>query len=265
MKVSQQLHFRRPEGHHVEIMSPANSASEGLELALVRGAYAGASPGRETLLVILSGRCEVEVGGQGPFLDLGRREDVFGGPATAVYVPAAVPYRIQGTAEVAILRAPAPPGGEAYVIQPEEVEVAVRGSGSFRREVHTLLAPPRAAASLVVGETFNEPGGWSSYPPHKHDVNDPPREARLQEVYHFRLQPSHGFGLQRVYSPRADLDLTFTVEDGDTVLIPHGYHPVVAGAGYRLYYLWALAGEGRILQMQEDPAHSWVSRAAPRI
>jgi 5-deoxy-glucuronate isomerase len=109
-----------------------------------------------------------------------------------------------------------------------------------------------------VGETFNDPGGWSSYPPHKHDVHDPPRQALLQEVYYFRLDPPQGFGIQRLYSPERGLDMTFTVQDGDTVLIPYGYHPVVAGAGYRLYYLWALAGQGRSMYLQEDPDHVWV-------
>jgi 5-deoxy-glucuronate isomerase len=110
-----------------------------------------------------------------------------------------------------------------------------------------------------VGETFNEPGGWSSYPPHKHDRHDPPAEVALQEVYHFRLQPRQGFGIQRMYSPERGTDEVLVVEDGDTVLIPFGYHPVVAAPGYRLYYLWALAGEGRDLRLREDPAHAWVA------
>jgi 5-deoxy-glucuronate isomerase len=61
-----------------------------------------------------------------------------------------------------------------------------------------------------------------------------------------------------VYSPERDLDFALTIEDGDSVIIPFGHHPVVAGPGYRLYYLWALAGDGRRLRIVEDPAHSWV-------
>ena len=40
--------------------------------------------------------------------------------------------------------------------------------------------------------------------------------------------------------------------------IPHGYHPVAAAPGYRLYYLWALVGARRQLAMHEDPAHRWL-------
>lgn len=252
------LHFKRPPDGVGEVLSPANSPSSGLELALARGEFEGLSEGRESLLVFLGGRGSVEVEGQGSWEALGAREDVFGGRATSVYVPSGVGYRAMGNAEVAILRAPAAAGGTAYLIGPGEVDVAVRGEGGFRRQVHTILDESRPATSLVAGETFNEPGGWSSYPLHKHDVHDPPRQARLQEVYHFRLDPRQGFGMQRVYSPERGVDLSFAVEDGDTVLIPYGYHPVVAGAGYRLYYLWALAGQGRGMFLQEDPNHVWV-------
>lgn len=252
------LHFPRPAGGAGEVLSPRNSASAGLELELARGNFEGVAEGRESLLVLLGGRSSVEVEGQGSWAGLGGRPSVFDAPATSVYVPAGVPYRVRGDAEVAVLRAPSGVGGSAYVIGPSDVEVAVRGSGQFRREVHTILDESRPASSLVVGETFNDPGAWSSYPPHKHDVHDPPRQALLQEVYHFRLQPPQGFGFQRVYSPERGVDLTFLVSDGDTVLIPFGYHPVVAAAGYRLYYLWALAGRGRSLYLEEDPDHVWV-------
>ena len=259
--------FKRSGAEGVtEIVNPGNSDSDGLELALIQPApgtpVEAVSPGRESLLVILGGRCSIAVGDAPAWNRLGGRDSVFDGAATSVYVPSGVPYRITagGQAEIAVLRAPADTGGEPYVISPSEVAVASRGDGAWHRTVHTILDESRPAQRLVVGETFNEPGAWSSYPPHKHDRHDPPREARFQEVYHFRLAPQAGFGIQRLYSPEAGLDVTFVVEDGDTVLIPFGYHPVVAAPGYRLYYLWALAGEGRRLLMQEDPAHAWVGR-----
>jgi 5-deoxy-glucuronate isomerase len=250
-----------------EVVNPGNSDSDGLELALIRmdqdRPVNAASPGKESLLVILGGRCSVAVEGMGNWDGLGERADVFSGAATSVYVPAGVPYRISsnGPAEIAVFRAPAAEGGKAYVVRPSEVTVATRGNGAWRRTVHTILDESRPAQRLVAGETFNDPGAWSSYPPHKHDRHDPPNEVRLQEVYHFRLRPPAGFGVQRLYSPERGVDFSFIVEDGDTVLIPFGYHPVVAAPGYRLYYLWALAGEGRHLAIREDPAHAWVGRS----
>jgi 5-deoxy-glucuronate isomerase len=248
------------------LLEPEGSLSEGLELELWRVApgrrVAGTADGSESLLVILGGVCSIGVQGTSPWEDLGGRADVFSGVATAVYVPAGLEAEVVSAAgaEVMVVRAPAAPGGKPYVIAPDEVRRETRGRDAWRREVHTILDGSRPAQRLLVGETFNEPGGWSSYPPHKHDRHDPPDEVRLQEVYHFRLQPSQGFGIQRLYSPERGLDEVLVVEDGDTVLIPYGYHPVVAAPGYRLYYFWALAGEGRELRLREDPAHAWVAR-----
>jgi len=262
------LLVKRGESRRVtEIFNPGNSDSTGLELALIRPdpgvPVETVAEGRESLLVILGGRCAIAVDGAGSWEGLGERADVFGGAPTSVYVPAGVPHRItaDGPAEVAVWRAPAAAGGEAYVIRPSEVPAVVRGDGAWRRRVYTILDASRPAQRLVAGETINEPGAWSSYPPHKHDRHDPPHEVCFQEIYHFRLNPRQGFGFQRVYAPERNVDITYVVEDGDTVLVPFGYHPVVAAPGYELYYLWALVGEGRTLMAREDPAHSWVTRA----
>jgi len=62
----------------------------------------------------------------------------------------------------------------------------------------------------------------------------------------------------RVYTDDLSLDETYSVKDNDIVLIPEGYHPVGALAGYRIYYLWMLAGEKRILKPRDDPRHAWI-------
>jgi 5-deoxy-glucuronate isomerase len=217
------------------------------------------TPGHETVAVILGGRCRASVGASS-WAPLGERADVFSGRATAIYVPPGLELRVDTEvgAEIALVQAPAGPGGEAYVVRPDEVRHEVRGDDGWKREVDTIIDADRPAHQLLVGETFNEPGAWSSYPPHKHDRHAPPHESRLQELYHFRLRPPQGFGIQRIYSPERGIDRAMVVRDGDSVLIPFGYHPVVAAPGYRLYYLWALAGEGRELRLQEDPAHAWI-------
>ena len=48
-------------------------------------------------------------------------------------------------------------------------------------------------------------------------------------------------------------DATLTVRDGELVLIPDGYHPVVAAHGYNIYYLNALSGSARSLAASLDP------------
>jgi 5-deoxy-glucuronate isomerase len=47
------------------------------------------------------------------------------------------------------------------------------------------------------------------------------------------------------------------VENGDTVLLPKGYHPVVAAPGCQLHYTWVLAGEERRYgAWVEDPKYA---------
>jgi 5-deoxy-glucuronate isomerase len=49
-----------------------------------------------------------------------------------------------------------------------------------------------------------------------------------------------------------------TVVDGDTVLVPRGYHAVSALLGYDLYYLNVMAGPVREWKFKNDPDHEWV-------
>ena len=57
------------------------------------------------------------------------------------------------------------------------------------------------------------------------------------------------------------LDATLSVRDGELVLIPEGYHPVVAAHGYNVYYLNALAGSARSMAASDDPDYAWVRGA----
>ena len=64
--------------------------------------------------------------------------------------------------------------------------------------------------------------------------------------------------MQRVYTEDRSLDETMTVVDGDTVLVPAGYHTVSAPPGYDLYYLNVMAGPVREWKFQNDPDHEWL-------
>ena len=218
------------------------------------------SDGDELVAVVLDGVVDATVGDE----RLGRaggRGEPFTSPGHAVYAAAPAALRLTAvseTARVAVVGAPADgaPGGPARIIAPDEQTVATVGEGNWQRTVRTILGPAQPAARLLVGETISAPGNWSSYPPHKHDQHRPPDEASLEEVYFFKLEPEGGFGVQLLYEPGSEE--AFTVRDGDVAVIRSGYHPVVAAPGYRLYYLWALAGEGRELIPWFDPRHVWV-------
>ncbi len=146
------------------------------------------------------------------------------------------------------------------VIPPTEVEALVRGAGSNARHIRNILPETAAAESLLVVEVITPGGHWSSYPPHKHDRDAFPEETLLEETYYHRLSPPQGFAFQRVYTDDRSLDETMSVEDGDVVLVPRGYHPVGAPHGYDLYYLNVMAGPKRMWRFHNDPAHEWLMK-----
>ncbi|MCB2029018.1 MAG: 5-deoxy-glucuronate isomerase, partial [Rhodoferax sp.] len=82
----------------------------------------------------------------------------------------------------------------------------------------------------------------------------------LEETYYHRLKPPQGFAFQRVYTDDRSIDEACAVEDHDVVMVPRGYHPVVAPHGYDLYYLNVMAGPNRLWVFRNDPAHEWMLR-----
>ena len=141
---------------------------------------------------------------------------------------------------------------------PDEILVEIRGAGQAERRIHHLLPPAAEAGRLVAFEVFTPGGHWSSYPPRKHDTEDPPREARLEDIYFYRFAKPQGFAFQRVYTPDRSLDEVMAPGDGDVVLVPFGYHPVGAPAGYDCYYLNIMAGPNRAWHFSADPDHAWL-------
>jgi 5-deoxy-glucuronate isomerase len=213
----------------------------------------------EITLVVLSGTCTVEAGGE-KFENIGERTDVFSGRAAAVYLPPGVAFSVTAvnTCQVAVCGAPASKGGPVKLITPADNKSKVVGTGNYTRNVHDIIDMDCEAERLVIGETVNPPGNWSSYPPHKHDEDNLPAESKLEELYFYKLKPSQGFALQRLYTADGSMDETYTIQDNDYMALPKGYHPICAGGGYELCYLWILAGENRTLAPNDDPAHTWI-------
>jgi 5-deoxy-glucuronate isomerase len=208
----------------------------------------------ETVVVLQQGRGAFEI-------DANRwtvsRASVFSERATAAYLPPGCALTVTADAplEAILVSTPAPAGGQPALIHPGDVLPQARGRDGYSREVHNVFVTDLHARRLMVGETFNPPGHWSSFPPHKHDGRD--GEPVLEEVYHYRIDPPQGFGLQMLYAADGE-SVAHIVRDGDAVLLPYGYHPISAPPGYRLYYLWAMAGGERRLALHEDPAHRWI-------
>jgi 5-deoxy-glucuronate isomerase len=220
---------------------------------------------RELCLVVLTGTVDVTVDGI-TYAQQGQRSSVFEerSPA-AVYVPAGkeVTVRAVADAEVALCTAPTDDKARAVrVLDPASMRRSVRGQGSNTRYVCDILPhDDPTAAHLLVVEVITPASHSSSYPPHKHDLEQPPLETQLEETYYHRLNPPQGFAFQRVYTDDRSLDEACAVENHDVVMVPRGYHPVVAPHGYDLYYLNVMAGPNRFWVFKNDPAHAWMLQA----
>ena len=241
---------RRGEGGARELTSSRLRLSAG-------ATYKYQIAGEETVLVLQEGKGTFATADGTWTLS---RSNVFDERASAVYLPpgATLTVTAETALEAILVSTPAPAGGHAVATGPDGVEVNARGKGNYSREVHNVFVNDSHAKRIMVGETINPPGNWSSYPPHKHDGKD--GEPVLEEVYYYRVSPPQGFGQQMMYTNDGEC-LTHTVKDGDAVLLPYGYHPVTSPPGYKLYYLWALAGAERKLALHEDPAHTWLHKA----
>jgi 5-deoxy-glucuronate isomerase len=242
-----------------EQVTPESAGWRYLFFGVRSGAFMAETGDGEIALVPLSGRCRVDA--EGESWALGGRENVFAGLPWALYLPRDTSYRVDAEGEVAICGARCERRREPVLVRPEEVEIEVRGAGNATRQINHIVKPDFPAERLLVVEVFTPSGNWSSYPPHKHDEDNPPGEVVLEETYYFRTPAPEAFAVQRLYSPRHGLDVTETVRDGDLMLVPHGYHTTAAAHGYDLYYLNALAGDRRSMASADDPDLHWTRGA----
>ncbi len=257
--------------------------------------------GEEALVVPLVGGCTVTVDGEEH--ELAGRRSVFAGPSDTLYVPAGrgLGLRAKGAARIAVCgaRVEDASGGDRVPtrLPADRVPVELRGAGTCSREVRGFGMPGTLpdAEQILVCEVLTPAGGWSSYPPHKHDTHRPGEESVLEEIYYFETQVvgdaaagraplTRGtgrtdgrapVGYQQVYgADERPVDVLVEVATGDVVLVPHGWHgPAMAAPDADLYYLNVMAGPGpeRVWLICDDPAHeavreSWQGQAVdPRL
>jgi 5-deoxy-glucuronate isomerase len=241
--------------------------SDGESIALER-------PDQEAVVVTIGGggvRVEFDPGAP---MDLVGRTDVFADLPWAAYVPAGAGARLTGRpfergGRSVVAYGQAPSSGRSGVsrvpvlITPDDVEVEIRGAGRATRQVNNMVMPDFPADRLLCCEVFTPAGNWSGWPPHKHDIDDMPREAVLEETYYYQTRPSDGFGLARLYFRDGRPDRTWAVTGGDVLMVTEGYHPYVAPPDYDGYYLNLLAGDRRTMQASDDPDIVWVRETWP--
>jgi 5-deoxy-glucuronate isomerase len=219
-------------------------------------AWRSVSKGEEICLVLLEGACDVEC--DGLRFPLGPRTDVFSAYPHAIYLPPGTKFRVTAKTRTEIAECAAPASGRfpLRVVRPQDCGFEIRGGGNATRQIVDILPPAFPADRLMICEVFTPAGNWSSYPPHKHDVDAPPREVDLEETYYYRFRVPEAFGMQRLYGPNDTPDVTLTVRHGDLVLVRDGYHPFVAAHGFDAYYLNVLAGTRRSMAASDDPRYA---------
>ena len=81
-------------------------------------------------------------------------------------------------------------------------------------------------SNMVLGEVFNQPGRWSSYPPHHHPQ---------PEVYYYQFDKPQGFGACFIG------DNVFKSTEGSACFITDGFdHQQVVAPGYEMCYVWMI-------------------------
>ena len=229
--------------------------------------------GYESAVVPASGTCNVSVLGQ-RFEGIGQRDHLWGGDAEAVYVPVGAAAEITCVSEQLDLMI----GGgrydtvlEPFAVRQADIDKLQYGSDDTKthRKIRHILGQSNASqrGRLLVSELFTVgAGGWSGFPPHKHDTERGSAETEFQEVYQFRFNPDHGFGAQFVYRHEDDYGPVYHVRSGSVIAIDKGYHPSVAAPGYEMYYFTVIVGaHSKSLVQHFDPHHAYQVNTIPGI
>lgn len=256
-------HFRPVAGPTPLEVTPATAGWRYLSFgvwALEKGeARTGQTGGLEVALVPLSGELEVQVGTALFHL---KRRNVFSELPPVLYLPPACTYQVTAlqATEMAWGGAPAEGRYPLRLFQPPEMQVEMRGGGHALRQVSHILGPHLPAERLILYEVYTPSGSWSGWPPHRHDGQM--GSLYLEETYYYKVNPRTGWAIHRNYSPEEGLDELLLARDGELILAPKGYHPVVAPPGSNVYYLNYMAGEAlceqRATPPVDEPEWAWM-------
>jgi 5-deoxy-glucuronate isomerase len=231
-------------------------------------------PGYETGIVPATGTVDVEIGDES-FPGIGQRGvDVWDGEPEGVYAPSGAMVRLvcqSEKAEVFIAGAKFDGVLSPFAVRADDIDKVQYGSDETKthRKIKHIIGTKYKdrVGRLLVSELFTVgQGGWSGFPPHKHDTNRLPLETRHDETYNFRFRPNHGFGMQLVQREDGKVGDAYHIVDGSTVVLEKGYHPCVAAPGYEMYYFTILGGlSQRPLVQYFQPAHAYQIETIPGI
>jgi len=227
--------------------------------------WTGSTQDNEYGIILLSGNYSV-ITDKGTWQTVDGRKNVFSGIAHTLYLPRHTSFELTAESEwldIAYGWCETDKDFPAVFKRPEKSAIEIRGGDNATRQINSLIEPGFGCHRLVSVEVYTPSGNWSSFPAHKHDervIDDSGqvKEACLEEVYFYKIDKPQGFAIQQIYSADRSLDEIAVAHNNDIVLVPKGYHPVVAGHGYNVYYLNFLTGSDQSLANSDDPDHKWI-------
>jgi 5-deoxy-glucuronate isomerase len=216
-------------------------------------------------IILLSGDYSVKTD-QGNWKTKNGRKHVFDGIAHTLYLSRNTEFELIAESEVldiALGWCETTEDHPAQFKEPTKSVIEIRGGDNATRQINSLIEPGFDCQRLVSVEVYTPSGNWSSFPAHKHDErildNDGNLiEARLEETYFYKTNKPQGYAIQQIYTSDRSLDEIAVARNNDVVMVPKGYHPVVAGHGYNIYYLNFLTGSDQSLANTNDPDHEWI-------
>ena len=216
-------------------------------------------------IILLSGDYSVKTD-QGKWKTKNGRKHVFDGIAHTLYLSRNTEFELTAESEIldiALGWCETTEDHPAQFKEPTKSVIEIRGGDNATRQINSLIEPGFDCQRLVSVEVYTPSGNWSSFPAHKHDErildNDGNLlEARLEETYFYKTDKSQGYAIQQIYTGDRSLDEIAVAKNNDVVMVPKGYHPVVAGHGYNIYYLNFLTGSDQSLANTNDPDHEWI-------
>ena len=199
------------------------------------------TPGYETCIVPATGTIDVNVEGF-EVKNLGTRTiDVWDGEPEGVYVPSntKASFVALNDSEIFIAGAKFDKTFEPFAVRVDEIDMVQYGSDdtkTHRKIKHILGAKHHdKVGRLLCNELYTVgQGGWSGFPPHKHDTDRLPDETRHDETYNYRFRPNNGFGFQLFQQVDEKVGKAEHIVDGSTIAIRTGYHPCVVAPGYEM-------------------------------
>tara|TARA_Y100000766_G_scaffold283052_1_gene297736 strand:+ start:1044 stop:1931 length:888 start_codon:yes stop_codon:yes gene_type:complete len=219
----------------------------------------------EMVVVLLSGNYKFKSNYQNFEITNGR-EDVFKGVAHTLYIPRRTQISITATSkelDIAYGWCKSDMDYPLKLIKPEETQIVIFGGDNATRQFNDLIPPGFGCSKIVVREVYTPSGNWSSFPAHKHDERVVDSKGKVlepiqEETYFYKFQKPEAYAIQQVYTKDKSLDEIIRAKNNDVVIIPKGFHPVVAEHGFHCYYLNFLAGTDQCLANTTDPDHEWI-------